>query len=369
MFKKIASAVCLLIAASLFCYGDGGDVSFRSDRTGQIAGFICTNRLHALPDGEHYGYLTYNGNPVTVIKEAGVVEHIGYSLFTPGQRAALGKVPCNFLERYLLDLDIPQIQTKDVAIRQLEDGFCFVSGSRSTLRSLCSDTTQTISLNLIGGRKYMFSWDSGTVVFPADFELLSGRGQLENERRLPGELAEDGYFQPYGVSPSAASAATASENGLYVIRGDNYYVDRLNRDTFFYKNKPDQSILPINDARFPIETIANYLSGLLECDGITVKVKMRVYGLKSTYFSVPLGSLLSYVKKSGCLGYWGGDNPDEDYITGEWILRNEAEGYNHVFRLQVPQNVIRDGSGDIMAQLIPFVPMHSVKYLFGEIQR
>lgn len=346
--------------------GDNPRLSFRSDRVEQIAGYLNSRSLSSLADGEHYRCIQYKGTPVTIIKEKGVIEHIGYSLFTPLQRAAIGKIPCNFLERYLLDIDIPQIQEKEVLIRQLEDGFNFVSGSKQSLLSLCRDTTQSLSINLIGDRKYLFRWNDGSVVFPVDNELLFGRNQIENERRLPDELSENNYYSGKSI-PSIQSLVSADGN-LFELKGDFYYTEKLSGSTYYAKDSFGH-LGPVNDISYPKETIANYLGGLLDGSKVTVHVKMRVYRLKSIYFNVPLSSILAYANKNECMGFWGVISSEEDTITGEWILRNAAGGFNHVFRLQIPMGLIRDGGGEVMALLTPFVPTHSIKYLFGEIQR
>lgn len=69
-------------------------------------------KLAALPDGEHTAALMFMGTPVTLIKEKGIIEHIGYSFFSAEERLQSDPVVCCFLERYALEADLPAKGTK-----------------------------------------------------------------------------------------------------------------------------------------------------------------------------------------------------------------------------------------------------------------
>ena len=96
---------------------------------------------------------------------------------------------------------------------------------------------------------------------------------------------------------------------------------------------------------------------------------MSTYGLKRTYFTTGINSIAAYAASTGCKAYSGVISMNQDEIEALVIYRNKAASYNHILRLQIPHSALAAGEGKGRARLTPFVPTHSIKYLFEEIQR
>lgn len=109
------------------------------------------------------------------------------------------------------------------------------------------------------------------------------------------------------------------------------------------------------------------MSGLIRDSDIVIDVSMSVYGLESVNFSSPINSIAAYAANSGCKTYCGVLAEDKEGMEALVIYRNEAAAYNHIFRIKFPHSVIALGKGNVRARLTPFVPTHSIKYLFEEI--
>ena len=304
-------------------------------------------KITSLPDGEHDGILQYNDCPVTVIVAGGTVEHLGYSFFTPHAREQLGPVVCNFLERYALECDLPLEREKDVLVQQYEDGISFAEGSLQSLKTFCRDTTASVRIELLGTARYRVSWNGGDLSFPIDHQLLLGRDQLENEARLPSEIA---------ACTQVPHPASVSE--------DSFYLEQL-ASRFYYDDRGQY----VDSPSRPLETLSNMMAGAVPTGSVTALVKMNVYGLKFEYFEVPLNHIVSYGIRTGCTPYFGVMDVNGDMLECELILRQVEAGYAHALRMWIPADVAGTKEGRMQVRLTPFIPMHSLKYLFEETRQ
>lgn len=339
----------------------GGNLTYRSDRLERMGEQLGEVNLAAVPDGEHTAALMFRNTPVTIIKEKGIIEHIGYSFFSADERSLTGSIICNFLERYALEADLPLQREKALDAQLLEDGVVFSQGSLSSLKTLCPGGHGILEIQNISQSRYIFKWQDGQVLFPSDVDLLTGRDMKENGRRLPMEIQSATFTGPL-TSPDSTEIRSDS---VFVCRNGHYYFTSLSADTFFI----GKDMKPVNDIFLEEETIHNLAAGLIRDSEITLDISMGTYGLVRTYFNTSVNSFAAYAISTGCKAYSGVIAVDKDEIEALIIYRNEAAAYNHILRVHIPHSVLAAGVGTAQARLTPFVPTHSIKYLFEEIQR
>lgn len=339
----------------------GGNLTYRSDRLERMGEQLGEVNLAAVPDGEHTAALMFRNTPVTIIKEKGIIEHIGYSFFSADERSLTGSIICNFLERYALEADLPLQREKALDTQLLEDGVVFSQGSLSSLKTLCPGGHGILEIQNISQSRYIFKWQDGQVLFPSDVDLLTGRDMKENGRRLPMEIQSATFTGPL-TSPDSTEI---SSDSVFVCRNGHYYFTSLSADTFFI----GKDMKPVNDIFLEEETIHNLAAGLIRDSEITLDISMSTYGLKRTYFTTGINSIAAYAASTGCKAYSGVISMNQDEIEALVIYRNKAASYNHILRLQIPHSALAAGEGKGRARLTPFVPTHSIKYLFEEIQR
>ena len=340
-FQRIIFCVIAFLAVVPVCRSQ---TLFRSVLLEEMADAMGAGQFASLGEGEHYAVLQYRGFPVTVIVRKGVVQHIGYSFFSPSMRDEIGPVVSSFLERYALEAELPLQRKKDVHVQQMEDGVFFNKGNLSSLKVFCADTTQTISFELIASRRYRVTWSSGDMLFPADHHLLLGSDNDENESRLPDEIKACGR-------PSHPAQVT----------GDTFYIEQLSSRLYY-----DTAGRAVDDVSKPSETLANMLGGAVSSGDLTADVEMRCYGFTRRYFEAPLSSLVSYGIESGCVPYFGLVRNDEDILECELVLRQYEAGYAHVLKLWVSKKSLKTKKGSVKVRITPFIPMHSLRYLFEE---
>lgn len=352
-----AILLCLFLPGMLL----GGSLSYRSDRLERMGKLLGEEKLAALPDGEHTSALMFMDTPITLIKDKGIVEHIGYSFFSAEERRLTGPVVCNFLERYALEADLPFKKEKTLDTQLLEDGVVFCQGSLSTLKALCPGGHGVLEIHNISHSRYIFKWQGGQMLFPSDVDLLTGRDMRENGRRLPQEIQSATFTEPVQKPDSTE----VRDDGISVHRNGHYYFPSLSADTFF----TGENLEPVNDVSLEEETLHNLTAGLIRNSNIKLDVSMSVYGLERTSFCTGINSIAAYAADTDCKAYCGVIAKDDERIEALVIYRNEAASYNHILRVHIPHSAISDGEGSGQARLTPFVPTHSIKYLFEEIKR
>lgn len=138
-------------------------------------------------------YIKYQGKNIIVCTKNNRVNHIGYCIFTPEQRSSMQSPVFNFLERYILALDLPLKRVKPINNQLAEDKISFTGGDISSMPRLYNDTTLNLSINLIEDKKYNVTWEKDNVPcfsieFPVSYDLLHGTEMSENERRLAEDL-------------------------------------------------------------------------------------------------------------------------------------------------------------------------------------
>ncbi len=368
MRKSLLLTTVCVIAASIPLAGVAK--SYHSNLLERMASTMqIAAQLDSLDNGFHYRTFVWGGNPISVRIDSDEVAHIGYSLFPVPVRSGLPTTICDFIERYLLELSLPLPREKTIHKQLLEDGFICLEGAPETMvAAMCSDTALTINLTNVLEKRYCLEWknsiDSGSVVFPADWQLLSGRDMVENENRLPVEIAKyDNLWKEH--LPDTASL-TPSEQGLLVHDGGYYYVKSL-ACTQFYRHEKD-TVRLVDDPSIISAYTANLFTSTGLHNDFILNIKMRVFGLTSTYFKVPLNQWISFCLANGCKPYWGIISVSEDILEGELIMRNADLGYNHVMRIWLPTELLHKGSGEIQTRLVPYVPTHNLSYLFDEIK-
>lgn len=358
--------VLLIIAVAILAFRDnnpGRAVRYRSDILEEMARALrITERLDTLQDGCHDEICFFEGIPVSAVKEYGVVEHIGFDCFSSGEETLLGEIPCRFLERYTLECRLPLKHEKSLVAKMYEDGVIFEKGDLWMLARHGMDSVRYCRVDLVGERRYVVTWTmeggkEGSVVFPADHELLFGRNMEENDRRLPEELTlSTPVLQPV-LFPGCNNLR---DDGVVVEDQGSYYLPSLRSVRYWW---PDGQ--PVADREHPLESLANLLCGVNATGRVDIMYKMRIYPIKNICFQGTLDGLLRYAQRNNLTIYWGVTGFDAEQVTGLLLLRNPAMACNHLLRIQAPLSVL-SGEGVIRARLTPFIPTHNLLYLFEE---
>ncbi len=327
-----------------------------------------------LPNGNgvHYRAATYNGMPVTVVNEGGEVVHIGLSLFTPMQRQFVDEAQCNFLERIALAGLLPEFYDIDFRQYLRDEKLEILEGRWDNIKTFLTDTTYIFQSTLVDGKAYIACWYTPdaenrylTLTYPANYHLIAGFGMTEAEDRLYDDIRQVNVNDIEQYEPVEDLMQRIGNGPLYLLKGDIYFLPELNSNRYYVKdNSGHFSLLYSED--FPLETLANLMTGIELDNQFVIETKLVKYGYKVDQFTIPLKNWLAFCIQHGCTPYFGVISQEKSKIICELIMQNESLGYCHVMKLTANPEQLKNRQGTMQARLNSYVPMSNVKELFDE---
>lgn len=364
----IAMLLCTMAGTLVARNGYRTDLLARMASSMQIA-----SRLDTLEEGMHWRWETYKGKAVTVIVKDHQVEHIGYALFTPGQRMAFPSPVYNFLERYTLEMDVPLKREKSPARQIAEDGIAFEKGAFSSLHALLNDTTCRINITNENGKRYIVRLEKGNTEFchmhfPVSYDLLQGTAMLENERRLKEEITRSSLHKIKQTVVSRKELLPTWQSNYFILPGESYYTDELNTNRYYEQSEKGDFRL-VYHSKYPLESLANLLTTTEIDNQFIIDILLKKYGYKEEMINVPLERWITFCLDSGCTPYFGVISYDGNFAVCEVVMRNVAWGYNHVMKITFDVSQLEDRKGIIQARLNSYIPSSKIKYLFDEIRQ
>ena len=342
MYKRliyIILGVALMLKVS-------AQVNYRTAELQRLSKLLAVDEA-TLKDG--YNYLMVNGQQVIVTVKGNTVNHIGLRLFGESTRNLDNTPVFDFLERYFLQLKYPPtVKTAQKMIS--DDQFQFVKGSLKTVDDI--RPTDGFGFNY-DKRQYTASWNRDgqpllTVSFPVEYELISGENKIEAENNLLADIKR-----------------TEVKNVARRTAHDPHYINENFSNRLYYQKGE-----LVSSVRHPAESASNILLSLKAKGQYDLKVTQVSYGFKKTVFNVPLRQWIAFCQNSGCVLYVGiEDISEKGEVSAVVLAVNEAENYNHVLTVTIPQVTIHDKKGSLNARLYPYVPTHNVKSLFAEFRK
>lgn len=298
---------------------------------------------------EGYNYLDLKNLHLVVTVKGNTVMHIGLRLFAEETRKLDDTPVFDFLERYFLQLKYPP--TSITAQKMIsDDQFQFMKGSLKTVDDI--QPSDGFGFNY-DKRQYIATWNRDgqpllSVSFPVEYELISGENKIEAENNL---LVDIKRTEIKDVASKTAH--------------DAHYINKNFSNRLYYQKGE-----LVSSERHPAETAANMLLSLKAKGQYNLKVTQVSYGFKKTVFDVPLRQWIAFCQNNGCHLYVGIEKiGDKGEINAVVLAVNEAENYNHVLTVTIPQEAIHTMMGNLEARLYPYVPTHNVKQLFGEFRK
>lgn len=367
--------IALMLSISLvvggiesICFGKG----FRSDQLDEISRCISADW-----PSQHDTTLTVShANRDVAIRVAGdCVEHIGYRIFPDQMRGTMvNPLIADFVERYWLSLTLPLERLKSVAQQMKEDRFMFHVGGIESVDAIQRDPALSFACQATPTLVTM-AWNSGEeqiccITFPVDHELILGRRMLENDRRLPQEIAAAKVPErPVRSVGDSHSHYADSLSSILVEHAGSYLDCALKSERYYAIGGDGVSLVPVFDAERCFESVSNLFT---DCDieaagNIRLSIRHKTFGLKEQPIETTIQKFVAYSMQSGCVPYVGIISIDEDNSGAADVLvimRNEQLGYNHLLRASVPLDCISSGEGIATARLNAFIPSSNIKNLF-----
>ena len=311
------------------------------------------------------------------------IDHIGLALFPESIVRENPSPVYRFVERYLLELYLPQEQpTPEQRLKEDNVTLHFPSNPGGSLRDdiarhLPRLDEHTSLLVLTDNHRYSVSIYHGeralfVMRFPIRYELLWGMNKVEAENGFYEALLRYRPPRATAVPPLAAAQASALQpdgDGCLVLTGDSYVIAAVNNDRF-YRLAPDGTCRPVLDRTHAEESLRNLFLMPDLSAGITASVTQRMYRRRTLQFDIPLHHLLSFCRTAGYQAYVGIETCTAERVTGTVILLNPSLGYCHQLYFETDIGILDHPRRHKMSlELYAFVPTHNIGNLFDEKEK
>ncbi len=284
------------------------------------------------------------------------VEHIGLHLFSQQMRVAAPSPTYDFLERYLLEINVNKNVDKEMFM--LYDAVTYTAGSAAT--ALRIDTTYTYVEDRMDYRHYRSTWSKNgkkvlQMIYAMNWQLLSGCGIAELERNFEKGLLR---HAPLPAEPLPAG-------GTYIINpvfSNKLYLDEPRNDSM----RRSISQTTQRSYVFTPRQMSRSVSNLMLAEDLPADVMLDItvnrYDYITDTVSVPLRNLLNYCRAvERCTPYFALKNRKNGSVEGVLLFANSRGGYLHMFTMTVAEEVIEKGKGTVKGRLMLYIPLHNVK--------
>lgn len=344
------------------------NLSFKTEELKKVAAELKLEGLDTLKIG--YTFIQKNNHQLVVRKaENGMVEHIGIQLFPEAYRQQANGAVLDFLESGLLcntyKLTKNQLKYMDAK---------FVKGNWSLMLSLPKSVSCSVAM--VNNKAYQIIWKEGknekiNLLLPIKYDFLMNAPRKELEANFVRDLkAYKLKHSPADCNVDVARLNIVKDgtDTLYTLPGKHYGLETITNTTFF-KLKDSVDYIPVVDAKFPVQTVANTL--LLDCDAIpAAKISLTVIGSdkKKKTVVVPVRQLVAFVRSMGCVPYFGYEETKNGKLQGGLFLYNKELGYDHVLSLSCDVKDIATSKFLFTSYAYLYTPTTNVKNLYNDIK-
>lgn len=356
----------------LACFTFGvlhANVTFVSSRLERLSRTLTSVPWDSLTHGVYNDY-SFNEHPLTIrVNKWDEIEHIGYRFFDNDQRCIQPSPVYDFLERYLLEYDIPNEDGAPKEMRFMIDEFDVEYGNLNTLFHL--DTSFAFQLSYLAYKRYHLSWYQNyqevlSVSFPMDYQLMCGSNSLELESFFIRDIQRYSFTGPAQQVMLPDYIDTCNDD-YYIVEGSSY-LSNLIRDDQFYGRNADGAWSLVCSRKKALWSASNIMLYSQFIGNYDLQIAVDRYGYKTDTVHVPLTTFVSYCKAQGSSVYFGVKFRTEKYVKGTLFVTNPENGFTHILSVDIPIDVIESRSGTINSVLYVYIPLHNISDNYFNLQ-
>ena len=344
----------LIFSCSFVC----GATRFSTLKLEAIASSLSLPGLDTLSIGE-YSHFSYKSHPLTIrINRWNEVEHIGLKLFNSSVKNGRPLSVYDFIERYLLELDLTK-ETEE-SIRIGLNRVSFLTGNSKTIFDF--DGTEDFEYYLEAFRTCHATWKRNgenvlVIDFELDYQMLSGCDIVELERNYLKKIKN------YEALPTNDfhDFDFPEKEKYYIVQGATFMLNAIRNDLYF---KKEETWFLLSDTLKPVQSISNTMISRNVIGDYDLSVTFDLYGYKVEQTIVKLDNWLGLCEEEGCIAYFGLKEKLIDGYTGTVFMVNENCGYMHMLSVKFSMETLRKKKGNIEGRLLVYVPLHNVSERF-----
>lgn len=155
----------------------------------------------------------------------------------------------------------------------------------------------------------------------------------------------------------------SQEKGIYIVRGESFQVESIRSD--FYVKEENGRWTPLNDPRYPLETMVNLLLDRIENNCHQLELRHHQYGGKKPKITIPMQNLHDLFARNMEM-FCSVTYIDKDEIRAVLIFHQKKMDFIHMLEMKVPTKKLADPESVITGELYTNIPQGNVKSLFKE---
>lgn len=153
------------------------------------------------------------------------------------------------------------------------------------------------------------------------------------------------------------------EKGIYIVQGDHFQVKSIRSD--FYVKEENGRWTPLNDPRYPLETMTNLLLNRINDNKHQLEMRHHQYGGERPKITIPMQNLFDLLARNMEL-YCSVTYIDRQEIRAVLIFHQKKMDFIHMVEMKVPTQKLSDPKSVITGELYTNIPQKNVKSLFRE---
>ena len=181
------------------------------------------------------------------------------------------------------------------------------------------------------------------------YQMLTSATQTEN-------------WHPAMIIRSNELKETA-EKGIYIVNGDSFQIKSLRSD--FYVTKKEDSWVPLNDGRYPLETMVNLLLNRITDNQHMLEIRHHQYGGKKPTITLPMQDLFDLLARNMNL-YCSVTFINQHEIRAILVFHQRSLNFIHMLELIVKTKKLFDAKSTISGDLYTNIPQNNVKDIFRD---
>ena len=338
-------------------------VSFATQRLQAIANCMKLHDLDTLSEGQHDSLYWVHKHPVTLrVNHYGEVEHIGLLLFPKEIRQMGQTCVYDFLERDLLERNLPNI-TGAIKHDLLNEPLFFIKGNAQT--PLSFNGKEEYSEERIDYRKYRSSWSRANnlalrITFDMDYKMMSGCNAIELENRFLTCLRR---FERHEHDTVANTLPLTEGYDVYVVEGDTFLIREMNNELLFEHDEDGWHLA--DSLSRPTKSLRNMMTSLEFRGEPQLMLTLDKYGYETEQLEVPYKNWLQMCMDEGCIPYFGIKHKTPTGYDGTVLMVNRHAGFLHMLSIAISsENMAKSGNGIITGRLHVYIPLHNVDDIF-----
>lgn len=189
--------------------------------------------------------------------------------------------------------------------------------------------------------------------------------KAEKDQLIYEELTADYELENWHPDMIVAShmLKETDEKGIFIVKGDSFQVKSIRSD--FYVCEKNGRWTPLNDSRFPLETMVNLLLNRIENNRHQLQIRHHQYGNKKPTITIPMQKLHDLFARNMQI-YCSVTYIGTDEIRAVLVFHQKRQDFIHMLELKIPTKNLFDEESTMTGDLYTNIPQDNVNSIFRE---